>query len=607
MANFLWRFANPKNLPLTMPSWVVPGMYSGKFTSATYETSANPANKVVNRSDKVTMDFILALSRAKMITEGCDKDGFGLNPKFSIAEMTVNNVCDGLLVGVGSKACVAYERETGLFKASLNNQPYDNLATVAPFFLALWQYFMIDPSFAPKFSEFCNAANDEQKQAAACYLAGVAQAITDGGSSNIPISGVLKVPSTSISEVGELTNTAKQNPKYKPTTYIGHIEEFSCTNRSRTARSAKTKKRMTVAEFTDSFKFSDNPLTPEQEIRVPKLGEGYVIHDTLISVCKHIKATTGRPRPIRNILLRGEPGTGKSETYVGIAAGCHLPLYTFAANAMTEPYDLFGQFVPVDSHGEQTGPKMSLGEVLGDMPTAEDISMDPVIAYSRITGEYKEDATTTDCMAAAFTNAQKHIDSEGGQQKFKFVPGQLIDALKYGGVWGLDEVTLPQNPGVIPALNPAMDNTQSLTLPTGEVIHRHPDCIFVGTTNIDLEGCRRMNQAWQDRCQLIIDMKEPDDKELKARVIAMTGYDEDTDAGIVDLDKFIRAYHEFKQISKRKRLDDGTIGPRKLADWVTSSLVTENPVESAMITIIPGATADPDGIAEMQEKLSQLF
>lgn len=270
-------------------------------------------------------------------------------------------------------------------------------------------------------------------------------------------------------------------------------------------------------------------------------------------------------------------------------------------------FDLFGQFVPIDENGEQTGPKVPLDKIINGLPSAKDMSMDPVFAYQEITGLYKADATATDCMTAAFNLAQKSIDVSGGQQKFKFVPGQLIYAMKTGGVWGFDEVTLPQNPGVVPALNPAMDNTQSITLPTGEIVNRHPDCIFVGTTNIDLEGCRRMNQAWQDRCQLIIDMEEPSDDELIARVKSMTGFDDAQDGAVVDMDKFIRAYHEFKQIAKRKRLDDGTIGPRKLADWVTSTLVTGDPVASARITIIPGATADEQGIAELEEKLGDIF
>ena len=116
-----------------------------------------------------------------------------------------------------------------------------------------------------------------------------------------------------------------------------------------------------------------------------------------------------------------------------------------------------------------------------------------------------------------------------------------------------------------------------------------------------------MNQAWQDRCQLIIDMEEPSDDELIARVKAMTGFDDATDGKVVDLEKFVRAYKEFKVIAKRKRLDDGTIGPRKLADWVMSTLVTMDPFASARITIIPGATADEEGISELVEKLGELF
>lgn len=97
----------------------------------------------------------------------------------------------------------------------------------------------------------------------------------------------------------------------------------------------------------------------------------------------------GLGRDIRNILLRGEPGTGKTEMYVGIAAGCHLPLYTFAANAMTEPFDMYGQFVPVDENGNQIGDKIPLTKVLSGLPSAQDMSMDPVMSYQEITGDFQ--------------------------------------------------------------------------------------------------------------------------------------------------------------------------------------------------------------------------
>lgn len=610
-SSVLWHWTSTKAPEL--PAWITPEMFSGRYVSPnSFPTAAVASNVSVNRSGKVTNGFMKAILRARMIRNGASVDGFGKNNDVSIAEMTMSANFSGLDVGLGEIACVVYNQSTGEIKASKSGVAY-KVATEssAPIFLAILPVLFEDNTqFHQKFDDFCNAdENDpvglDALRSCACFLADYVYAATSGA----PTTGInaRTRPVCAPSQVRSLSATAMGTPMVKPTSYVGHFQKFPVTNVSHNGNNKASRQTIELKDFVDSYIFSTNKLTPEQEKLVPKLDAGYVIHDTLIMCCQHIKATTGRPRPVRNILLRGEPGTGKSETYVGIAAGCHLPLYTFAANAMTEPFDLFGQFVPIDENGEQTGPKVPLDKIISGLPSAKDMSMDPVFAYQEITGLYKADATATDCMTAAFNLAQKSIDVNGGQQRFKFVPGQLIYAMKIGGVWGFDEVTLPQNPGVVPALNPAMDNTQSITLPTGEIINRHPNCIFVGTTNIDLEGCRRMNQAWQDRCQLIIDMEEPSDDELIARVKSMTGFDDSKDSAIVDLDKFVRAYHEFKQIAKRKRLDDGTIGPRKLADWVISTLVTGDPVASAEITIIPGATADEQGISELSEKLLDIF
>ena len=411
------------------------------------------------------------------------------------------------------------------------------------------------------------------------------------------------------SQIETLTATMMGNPNIKPTVLYGILSQFSVQGGTNTRRRRMSGGRvMKTKKFVGSFAFRTEPLTPEQEALVPKLTEKHVVDRWLMLICQHIKETTGRSRPIRNILLRGEPGTGKTEMYVGIAAGCHLPLYTFAANAMTEPFDMYGQFVPVDENGNQIGDKIPLTKVLSGLPSAQDMSMDPVMSYQEITGVFKENATPVDCMAAAFNLAQKSLNVGDGKQRFKFVPGQLIYAMKNGGVWGFDEVTLPMNPGVVPTLNPAMDNTQSITLPTGEIVRRHPDCIFVGTTNIDLEGCRNMNQAWQDRCQLIIDLPEPTDEVLLERLKAMVDFDQVPDAASIDLKRFVSAYKQLKEIAKKKRLDDGVIGPRKLADWVQSFLwVTRDPILSAEITIIPGATSDAGGISELRQKIQDLF
>lgn len=595
---FIFDWGRGTNISTSLPAWAQDRtLFVGQYVSpAGYQTAfgSRPSG-----SGKLTNGFAKALCRAAMIVNGCDKDGFGENQKYSIAEVTLSLAYEGQAVGPGEVACVVYEKDTGKFWAEKGGAALDvNADGPMPFILAMWKHLMNDAMFEKRFLEFADPnADDDTKKSSACFLCDMLyeRIKTD----NIKLCDA--------SQISALTATRRQGVKFRPDVYIGNITKFQVTNQGKGSKAKKSSSLMETKDFVGSFNFRKEPLTPEQEARVPKLDEKYIVTEELLLVCKHIKETSNKSRPIRNILYRGAPGVGKSESYVGIAAGCHLPLYTFAANALTEPFDLFGQFVPVDDEGNQVGEKIPVEKVLSGMPSAEEISMDPGFAYQQITGIPKKDATPTECMAAMFNLAQKSLDVNGGQQRFKFAPGQLIYALRDGGVWGFDEVTLPQNPGVVPALNPAMDSTQSITLPTGEVIHRHPDCIIVGTTNVDLEGCRNMNQAWQDRCQLIIELPEPTDDVLMARVKSMVDWDDNTDSAVVDLPRFISAYHQLQELARKHRMDDGTIGPRKLADWVMSTLITKDPVLSAKMTIIPGATTDPRGMAELEQKLSDLF
>lgn len=611
-APFIWRYTATPNA--TLPKWAQnKDLFTGGYVSSNGRKTARLASNIsANRSGKVTNGFMKALCRARMIRFGCDKDGYGGNNDYSIAQMTMGEIFEGDKVGLGEMVNVVYNRKSGVFLSVKNGRVYSGQGEVdssgnpidgyAPFFLAIWHALCEeDTDFETAFDDFCTSNDEDVQCALACYMADIAYEMMTRQRVPMPICAQ--------SQIETLTATMMGNPNIKPTVLYGILSQFSVQRGTNTRRRRMSGGRvMKTKKFVGSFAFRTEPLTPEQEALVPKLTEKHVVDRWLMLICQHIKETTGRSRPIRNILLRGEPGTGKTEMYVGIAAGCHLPLYTFAANAMTEPFDMYGQFMPVDENGNQIGDKIPLTKVLSGLPSAQDMSMDPVMSYQEITGVFKENATPVDCMAAAFNLAQKSLNVGDGKQRFKFVPGQLIYAMKNGGVWGFDEVTLPMNPGVVPTLNPAMDNTQSITLPTGEIVRRHPDCIFVGTTNIDLEGCRNMNQAWQDRCQLIIDLPEPTDEVLLERLKAMVDFDQVPDAASIDLKRFVSAYKQLKEIAKKKRLDDGVIGPRKLADWVQSFLwVTRDPILSAEITIIPGATSDAGGISELRQKIQDLF
>ena len=81
-------------------------------------------------------------------------------------------------------------------------------------------------------------------------------------------------------------------------------------------------------------------------------------------------------------MLRGPAGTGKTEGAKAIAAGLHLPYRCITCSANTEIFDLLGQILPdVDEK------QLSL---VGELPSFQDITLDPATAYEKLTGTYDE-------------------------------------------------------------------------------------------------------------------------------------------------------------------------------------------------------------------------
>ncbi len=103
------------------------------------------------------------------------------------------------------------------------------------------------------------------------------------------------------------------------------------------------------------------------------------------------------------------------------------------------------------------------------------------------------------------------------------VEARITELLRLAYVVEIQEPTVIANPGVMVGLNSLLDRCNAITLPTGEVIHRHPDCVVIVTTNVGYEGCREMNQSVLSRMNLIIDFEQPDAATMTARVSKLTG------------------------------------------------------------------------------------
>lgn len=339
-------------------------------------------------------------------------------------------------------------------------------------------------------------------------------------------------------------------------------------------------------DFVLGYQFRERELTEEEMRLAPELPEWYVVPEEVANICKHAQQTTKSNRPMRNFLLRGNAGTGKTEGAKAIAAGLGLPYMHLTCSANTEIFDIMGQMMPVTDNQSHAA----------EYPTFEDIRMDAATAYFKLTGEYieevSEDEVYTKLLEVIAEDTKK---SEGDtKQQFAYVESPLIQAMRKGYVLELQEPTVISNPGVLVGLNSLLDTCGAVTLPTGERVERHPDTVVVVTTNIGYEGCCALNQSILSRMDLIIDMEEPDVDTLVKRVSGITGCKEKGKLKIM-----AQIVSSIQQKCRMNLIDDGCCGVRELISWVQSYMICGDIMEAARYTILPSVSADPENRAEI--------
>ena len=381
------------------------------------------------------------------------------------------------------------------------------------------------------------------------------------------------------------------------------------------AQTARVKKNVTVRsiapeEFTGKYAFSERDFSAEEEALIPKLPEWYIIPKEVVTICNHAKATTGRPTQMRNFLLRGRAGSGKTMGAKAIAAGLHLPYVKYTCSAGTEIFDFIGQVFPAT--GEESSSAMdardtaesgSLSgvadytEIAGrlDLPKLDDIEYAPDKAYSKLTGTVKDEATPQECVAVllekvlAESAASRSPSHEEHKREFIYTETDFLKALKNGYVVEIQEPTTILQPGVLVGLNSLLEQDGTILLPTGEQIQRHPDAVVIITTNVNYEGCRDMNQSVIDRMNLVMDVELPTPEVMVQRAMSVTGVSDE-----FKVTQMVNVVNNMAEHCRKNSITDGSVGMRGLIDWIESSEVTGDPYESALHTIISKATADEE-------------
>lgn len=353
-------------------------------------------------------------------------------------------------------------------------------------------------------------------------------------------------------------------------------------------------------------------LTAHEEALVPTLAPWYVLPEEVVSICAHAQKSTEKSLPMRNFLLRGPAGTGKTEGAKAIAAGLHLPYVKYTCSANTEVYDFIGQVFP-ETDGPSTGDadldreRQELKEMGGityenvkkimGLPDLDDMDYDPEGTYMLLTGHAKAGATSQDCMAEVMDQVTAKLqklctvkpETLNAGQTYTYTETDFIRALKYGYVCEIQEPTTIMQPGVLVGLNSLLEQNGTITLPTGEVIRRHPDAVVVVTTNVSYEGCRGMNQSVLDRMNLTQDIELPAPEIMAQRAMSVTGCEDD-----VLVSRMVQVVNDMADFCRKNGISDGSCGMRSLIDWIMSAEITGDPYTSALCTIISKATADEE-------------
>ena len=379
---------------------------------------------------------------------------------------------------------------------------------------------------------------------------------------------------------------------------------------------AVIKKAGVVVEHTDFI--GKYPLTPGRTLSalelslIPKLPEWYIIPPEVVDICKHAQKTTGRPMQMRNFLLRGPAGTGKTMGAKAIAAGLGLPYMKYTCSANTEIFDFTGMIFPETDAVSTGSPELdrereilkSMGGIsyanvakLMRLPDLDDMDYDPAGVYQALTGVENLAATVQDCMSVVLEKVTEKVQAlskraenrQSSGQNYAYVETDFVKALKHGYLVEVQEPSTIIQPGVLVGLNSLLEQEGSITLPTGEIIRRHPDTVVIVTTNVSYEGCRQMNQSVVDRMSLVKDIDLPEPEVMVQRAMAVTGC---ADEYLVS--QMVQVVNDMVDYCRKNSITDGACGMRSLIDWVISAEISGDPYLSAKYTVISKATADEE-------------
>lgn len=442
-----------------------------------------------------------------------------------------------------------------------------------------------------------------------------------------------------------IRNAAFAAGTYDPSTVkIGKFEMLSGNSAAPTHSGVVTKSKYTKEDLVDKFLINPERVFTDEEKLMKQssaIDDFYIVDETDLKICNIIQKTTNTNMPFRVFTFRGDAGTGKSAKAKTISNGIGLPFVTYTCSSNTEIFDFIGQVMP-DTNGKSTNSKSAndeiikklealggisfnnIAKVLG-LPALSDIDFDPAMFYEDMTGKTVEIKKTSSgetysvdgenigdfnnmkkiavdswqqIMEENFNQIIAKIREDKGETKFVYTETDFIKAIKYGWVVEIQEPNVILSEGVLVGLNGLLAEGR-ITLPTGETIERHPDCVIIFTTNVTYNGCRAMNQSVIDRSNKVYDIEAPSVEVMAERAMSISGNENEED--VLEMAQIVK---DIASDMVSSGIDDGVCGMRSLANWALAACF-EDPYEAFNECVLAKTSFDEDSRASLRKRIDE--
>ena len=359
-------------------------------------------------------------------------------------------------------------------------------------------------------------------------------------------------------------------------------------------------KMTTAEELIGKYPIDKTQLTTEEKAMVPKMPASYQVPKWVETEAQMIMMSHMFDIPFRSLLIYGPSGSGKSEGARAIFSSLNLPGLSICCSPNMTTFDFFGQLIPnVKKYGKKSADEVAKG--LG-IPSFEDVEYDFEGTYKKVFGkEPDEYALPADLYAEI---ASRMLSSkDGGEPDFIYEETEFVRAYRNG--WGIEiqEPTIITKPATLAALNKAFDNNianASITLPTGEIVKRHPRFVVIMTTNQTYEGCNDIQQSVLSRMQNRREAENPEVAELVKRTQAETKFPD-----IKALTKMTETVVKINEFCNISDITNGVCGPRELTNWAKRAMLNTLIAEGELSKTIDEYYIVQAMIPTIVEKVSQ--